>query len=125
MGCLAAALLASPSVFAQQDARTRDEIHHLLDYLAHSGCQFERNGSWHDAVAARDHLQDKYDYLQKRNMVPNTQAFVERAATGSSISGKAYEVKCGNGQPVESSRWLGAELERYRAAQGKPPAKAP
>jgi len=113
----AAALLASPSVFAQQDARARDEIGHLLSYLGQSGCQFNRNGSWYDAAAARDHLREKYDYLQKRDLAPTAQAFIERAAAKSSMSGQAYQVRCGNGQPVPSARWLGAELERYRALQ--------
>jgi hypothetical protein len=119
--CLAALLLAGADALAQQDARSRDEIHHLLDYLGHSGCQFDRNGSWYDAPAAREHLQDKYAYLQKRDLAPDAQAFIDRAASKSSMSGRAYRVRCGNGEPVPSSRWLGAELERYRAAQRKGP----
>jgi hypothetical protein len=115
------ALLATPPVFAQPDARARDEIHHLLDYLAHSGCQFNRNGSWYDAPAARDHLQEKYEYLVKRDLAPNAQAFIDRAASKSSMSGKAYEVRCGNAAAVPSGSWLGAELARYRAAQKKAP----
>ena len=116
-----AVVLASPSAFAAEDARTRDEVAHLLDYLGHSGCQFNRNGTWYDAQKARAHLEDKYAYLQKRDLVPNAQVFIERAATASSMSGKPYEVRCGTAQPVPSGRWLGDELQRYRAAHG--PAK--
>lgn len=111
-----AALAASPSAFAAEDARTRDEVAHLLDYLGHSGCQFNRNGTWYDAQKARAHLEEKYAYLQKRDLVPDAQAFITRAATASSMSGKAYEVRCGTAQPVPSGRWLGDELQRYRAA---------
>jgi hypothetical protein len=104
-----AVLLAGPSAFAAEDARTHGEIVHLLDYLARSGCQFNRNGSWYDAQKARDHLQEKYVYLQKRDLVPDAQAFIERAASTSSMSGKPYEVRCGTAQPVPSGRWLGEE----------------
>jgi hypothetical protein len=113
-----AVLLAAPSAFAAEDARTRDEVAHLLDYLGHSGCQFNRNGTWYDAQKARAHLEEKYAYLQKRDMVPNAQAFIERAASASSMSGKPYEVRCGTAQAVPSGRWLGDELRRYRAAHG-------
>jgi len=114
------AALACPAAFAAEDARTHDEVAHLLDFLGHSGCQFKRNGTWYDADKARDHLQDKYVYLLKRDLVPNAQAFIERAAATSSMSGKPYEVKCGTGQPVPSARWLGDELQRYRVAHPAP-----
>ena len=113
---LVAALAAGPSAFAAEDARTRDEVAHLLDYLGHSGCQFNRNGTWYDAQKARAHLEEKYAYLQKRDLVPDAQAFITRAASASSMSGKAYQVRCGTAQPVPSGRWLSEELQRYRAA---------
>jgi hypothetical protein len=112
----AGALCAGAPAWAQQDAHARQEIAHLLDYVAQSGCQFNRNGSWHDSKAAREHLQEKYDYLQRRDLVPDTKAFIDRAASQSSMSGKPYQIRCGSGQPVASAQWLNAELERYRAA---------
>ena len=96
---------------------TKSEINTLLQTLQTSGCQFNRNGSWHDSKAARDHLQDKYDYLQRRKLVPDTRAFIERAASESSFTHRAYQVRCGNGQPVSSAQWLNAELARYRAGE--------
>ena len=115
-----ALLLAGPSAQAAEDARTRDEVAHLLNQLDRSGCQFSRNGTWYDAHQARAHLEEKYAYLQKRDLVPNAQAFIERAASTSSMSGKPYEVRCGTAQPVPSARWLGDELQRYRAAHPAP-----
>ncbi|MGJ7914950.1 DUF5329 domain-containing protein [Massilia sp. LXY-6] len=109
------ALCAGAPAWAQQDPHTPREIAHLLDFVAQSGCQFERNGSWHDSKAAREHLQEKYDYLQRRKLVPSTRAFIERAASQSSWSGKPYQVRCGSEQPITSAQWLNAELERYRA----------
>jgi hypothetical protein len=96
---------------------TGQEIAHLLDFVAQSGCQFERNGSWHDSKAARDHLQEKYDYLQRRDLVPDVHAFIERAATQSSLSGKPYHVRCGDQPAITSAQWLNGELARYRGAQ--------
>jgi hypothetical protein len=115
----AAALCVGAAASAQQEARARQEIAHLLDFVGQSGCQFNRNGSWHDSNAAREHLQDKYDYLQRRKLVPDTKAFIERAATESSFSHRAYQVRCGNAQPITSAQWLNAELERYRASPSK------
>lgn len=114
-----AALCVGAAASAQQDARARQEIAHLLDFVGQSGCQFNRNGSWHDSKAARDHLQDKYDYLQRRKLAPDAKAFIERAASESSFSHRAYQVRCGNGQPITSAQWLNAELERYRAASAR------
>jgi hypothetical protein len=116
----AAALCASLPVGAQEraqdDTRSRQEIAHLLDFVADSGCQFNRNGSWHDSRAARNHLQEKYDYLKHRKLVPDTKAFIERAATESSFSHKAYQVRCGNGPVITSAQWLNTELARYRSS---------
>jgi len=117
---IVAALLAGAPACAAEDARTHAEVTHLLDHLGRSGCEFSRNGTWYDAQKARAHLEEKYTYLQKRDLVPNAQAFIERAASTSSMTGKPYEVRCGTAQPVPSGRWLGEELQRYRAAHPAP-----
>jgi hypothetical protein len=114
---LGIALFLSAPAFAQDEARTGQEVAHLLDFVAASGCQFNRNGSWYDSKGAREHLQQKYEYLQKRKLVPSARAFIERAASTSSMSGKPYQVRCGNGQPISSEQWLTTELAHYRAMQ--------
>jgi hypothetical protein len=91
--------------------------------VARADCQFNRNGTWHQGPAARAHLKKKYDYLAKRNLVPNAEAFIERAATSSSMSGTAYQVRCGNGAATASAPWLTTELRRYRAGGPAPAAK--
>lgn len=102
--------------FAAPEARAQAEIAHLLDYVATPGCQFNRNGSWHEGAEARSHLRKKYDYLVKRKLVTTAESFIERAATESSMSGKDYLVRCGTGKPVASAAYLKGELSRYRAA---------
>jgi len=104
---------------AAPDTRAQGEIAHLLDYVATPGCQFDRNGSWHDGPEARSHLQQKYDYLIKRKLVADAESFIARAATESSMSGKPYQVKCGSGKPVASAAYLKEELQRFRARAAK------
>ncbi len=93
----------------------RSEIEHLLDYVAESGCEFYRNGTWHkDTKAAREHMELKYNYFSKRGKINSAEDFIEWAGTKSEISGKPYMVRCGDGSPVPASQWLSEELERYR-----------
>jgi hypothetical protein len=92
----------------------RQEIDHLVTYLKNSGCQFNRNGSWYGAGDAVDHINQKYQYLVKRDLVASAEDFIARAASESSFSGKAYLVKCGSGAPQPSGPWLKAELDKYR-----------
>ena len=99
---------------AADGAVAEKEIAHLITHLGASGCEFNRNGSWYPSERAVAHLNKKYDYRRKRGLVPNAEAFIERAATESSVSGKAYLVKCGDGTAVPSAKWLQDELARYR-----------
>ena len=95
------------------------EIGHLLNYLAASGCEFYRNGSWHGAEEARAHLEKKRSYLASRSLIHGAEDFIERAATASSISGEKYLVRCAPADAVPSADWLTAELKRFRAAGRK------
>lgn len=98
---------------AEPSAIARAEVEHLLAYLERSQCEFYRNGSWHDAAAARVHLEKKYAYLLNKGLVTRAEDFVELAASTSSVSGKAYQVRCGVSS-MPSSRWFNEELRRYR-----------
>lgn len=113
------ALTLHGSAGAAPDPRAQAEIAHLLDYVARPGCQFQRNGSWHDGPDAKNHLQRKLDYLVKRDLVTNAESFIERAASESSMSGKDYLVRCAAGKPVASAAWLKQELARFRARTGR------
>ena len=101
------ALAEKPTPAASQ------EIAHLIEHLKVSGCEFQRNGSWYDAVAARGHLQRKYDYLLKRDLVDSSEQFIQRAASKSSVSGKPYRVKCG-ALELDSAVWFDMQLQRLR-----------
>jgi uncharacterized protein DUF5329 len=94
----------------------RAEVDALLAKLSSSGCKFNRNGSWHSAAEAKSHLLGKLQYLERKRLVQSTEQFIERGASGSSVSGKPYLVKCGGDAPIESKNWLSAELKALRAS---------
>ncbi|MGH8492893.1 MAG: DUF5329 domain-containing protein [Moraxellaceae bacterium] len=110
--------LTSSTFAAAPSAATQAEVSHLFSYLRNSGCSFSRNGSWYAADKATAHLQQKYDYLLKKNLVSSSEDFIARAATESSMSSKPYSVRCGTAEPTPSGPWFRAELQRYR--QSKP-----
>ena len=121
---LLALLLNAPPLDAEPlSPAARGEIEVLLSRLAASGCQFKRNGSWHTAVEAQVHLRRKLDFLADKGAVASTEQFIERAASQSSMSGQAYQVKCGGQAPVASGAWLSAELKRLRAGANKSESK--
>jgi hypothetical protein len=92
----------------------RSEIEGLLTTLGTSQCQFYRNGSWHDGLAAESHLRMKYEYLAQRGALPSAEKFIDDAATKSSLSGEPYAVKCAGEAPLPSAVWLKARLRERR-----------
>jgi len=96
--------------------QARLEIEHLFVHLEASGCEFYRNGSWHDAAAASAHLRGKYQALLDKGLVGSAEDFIERGASRSSVSGQAYQVRCGSAPAIDSAAWFNAELLRARAA---------
>jgi len=92
------------------------EIGHLLSYLKHSDCRFYRNGIWYSASEARAHLERKYRYLIDQDSTAAAEEFIDRAATGSGMSGKTYQVKCAGTEQIPSAVWLNTELKRLRQA---------
>ena len=117
---LAASLLACVSLAAgaaPTPPAVRAEIDALVAKMAASSCQFERNGRWHSAADARQHLQRKLDYIEKRReTLASAEQFIEVAASKSSLSGKPYRVKCGSAEAVPSRDWLNRELKALRAS---------
>ena len=99
---------------AAEPVTTKAEIAHLFATLEAFNCQFNRNGTWHSSKEASAHLATKYKYLQDRDLVPTAEKFIERAATESSLSGKAYQIKCADGVVQPSAPWFQAILMKYR-----------
>ena len=107
-------LLSSFGIAAELPAATKQEVEHLFTHLETSGCQFNRNGSWYSSREAVAHLRKKYDYLVGKNLLTTSESFIEKAATGSSMSGTPYQVKCAGQAITLSSLWFSNELKVYR-----------
>jgi uncharacterized protein DUF5329 len=110
---LATTFTLSHAALASPQEGAKDEIDHLLQYVAASQCTFLRNGSEYPAQKARDHLEDKYRFAGSR--IATAEEFIAYLATKSSFSGQPYHVRCGKDDEL-SGAWLTAELKRYRNA---------
>jgi putative cardiolipin synthase len=54
--------------------------------------------------------------LPEERGVQNAEQFIERAASRSSVSGRAYLIKCGDQPPTETGTWLALQLQAMRAS---------
>jgi hypothetical protein len=113
---IVAAVLWAPLARAEPAIRVQNEVSFLFGYIAGSGCEFYRNGTWYDSQKAVSHLREKYKYLIDHNLVASTEQFIERGASESSFSGKPYQIRCNGGTPVDSQPWLREKLAQLRAA---------
>ena len=100
---------AAPPAIAQT------EINYLLWFIDRSDCEFYRNGSWYDSKQAQMHLRHKYEMLAARDQINTAEDFIEKAATKSSLSGQAYQLRCRSNDAVPSNQWLRDALARFRA----------
>jgi len=101
--------LVSPSWATSEEADR--EIQYLLEFVATSGCGFERNGSVHDPADAAHHLRLKYS--RGGRYVDTAEDFIDRLASESSWTGKDYTVEC-DGLETPTGTWLHEALDQYR-----------
>ncbi len=120
---LTCAAIATTAAAAPLAPEARTEIDALVSKLDASGCEFNRNGSWHSGKEAKAHLLRKLKYLEDRGMVHSTEQFIELAASASSITGQPYMVRCGDGIPIRSGTWLLSQMRAMRSAA--PATRAP
>jgi len=119
IGLLPLMLAVAPAHAAELSSSAKTEIDALLNRLETSNCQFYRNGSWHSGSEARDHLQMKLEYLVEKGLITDSEEFIEKAGTESSISGQPYKVRCPNQEEQPSAVWLGSELRKIRQKDSK------
>ena len=112
-----ALVMAAAEALPPPEARA--EIAALIEALAGSGCRFQRNGSWYDGERARTHLQRKYEYLLRKDLVDTAEQFIDRAASASSLSGRPYRVGCRGGEQ-DAGPWFRARLQQLRARAAAP-----
>ena len=104
------ALLTLPAG-ADVPAEADREIQYLFEFVAGSGCRFERNGSSHDPEDAADHLRLKY--RRGARYVNTAEQFIDRLASESSWSGRAYTTHCED-RAIPTGQWLHQALADYR-----------
>lgn len=107
-------LLACAAHAGPTPAPVRAEIDAMLARLESSGCEFNRNGTWHGAARAKAHLLRKLEYMEGEGTIQSAEQFIELAGSASSWSGKPYLVRCGSDAPVPSAVWLLAQLQAVR-----------
>ena len=111
---LSLVLIAGSIATAHGEVDADTEIRALIQAVAESECEFNRNGSLHSAKAAAAHLELKYS--KGKRYAESAEAFIERLASKSSWSGKPYQMTCG-GQTQPTGDWLTATLQDVRATE--------
>jgi hypothetical protein len=111
------AFTAPPAARGAPPENAQVEINYLLATIGESGCTFYRNGIWYDAKRAAEHLRSKYDLLAGKDQITTAEDFVEKVATGSSLSGQQYQIKCGGAAPVPTRQWMLDALAHYRESR--------
>ena len=74
---------------------------------------FVRNGTEYSCAEAAKFLRGKMEAMGTE--VTTAREFIERIATKSSMSGKAYHVKFADGRMIPSAQFLGDELKRMES----------
>jgi len=116
---LSLAWLPKAALASGESAATNAEIIHLMGFIRASKCEFLRNGSWHASDRAYDHIQRKLDYIRDRDLIRDGEQFIEQAASRSSLTGEAYQVRCPGAPMQECRRWLLDELHRFRKSTAR------
>lgn len=113
-------MLVSWSGFANQSEIEQKKIEALLEAIRASDVTFIRNGKEHTSEKAFKHLQRKLKSAQRSWFAPpkkewTAKLFIEKVASGSSLSGKPYLVRTKEGKTAEAQLWL---LERLKELEG-------
>lgn len=111
-------MTVSGAAFAEPlPAAAKAEVTAVLNRLEASGCEFNRNDRWYSGARARSHLEKKLAYVEKSASVKTAEGFIFLAASKSSVTGEAYQVRCGGRAPVASAAWLLQQLDELRRAK--------
>lgn len=105
-----------------QPALSEDQkIEALIQCVEASGLGFVRNGTEYDSKKAAEHLRSKWNYARKRprlaGSVATARDFIKNIASGSSMSGKPYQIVFKDGRRVNAGDWLTGKLEALEKTQ--------
>ncbi len=90
---------------------TEHEVRLLIDAIAASHCDFNRNGRQHTAEEAAAHLELKYARAGKH--IDSADEFITQLASSSSFTGKPYLMSC-EGDTLPAGEWMIDALEQIR-----------
>lgn len=103
-------------LLAPAPAPEAQKIEALIQAVAGlQGAVFLRNGAEHTPQAAAEHLRLKWKNAGSR--VKTAPDFIERCASGSSVSGQPYRIRLRDGRTVLARDWLWTELKRLEAGR--------
>jgi len=105
-------ILILKSLYLQAADTTEHEVRLLIDAIAASHCDFNRNGRQHTAEEAAAHLELKYARAGKR--IDSADEFITRLGSSSSFTGKPYLMSC-EGDTLPAGKWMIDALEQIRA----------
>ena len=105
-------MLILKSLYLQAADTTEHEVRLLIDAIAVSDCDFNRNGRQHTAEEAAAHLELKYARAGKH--IDSADEFITQLASSSSFTGKPYLMSC-EGDTLPAGEWMIDALEQIRA----------
>lgn len=106
---LPALLLAAPAPMPEAQ-----KIEALIQAVADlKGAVFIRNGAEHAPKEAAEHLRLKWKNAGRR--VKTAPEFIQHCGSGSSLSGRPYEIRLADGRTVPARDWLWTELKRLES----------
>ncbi|MDP4686304.1 MAG: DUF5329 domain-containing protein [Salibacteraceae bacterium] len=98
----------------QQALSEKAKIELLIKSISDlKGASFIRNGSSHSAKEAAEHLKKKWEYAE--DDIETAAQFIEKLASKSSISGKAYIIRLADGTDIMARVFLVNELRRIES----------
>jgi hypothetical protein len=115
LGLLVAGVMHLSQASAAIAPVAQKEIDALLTQIVSSQCRFYRNGAWHDAAAAKAHMERKLARISQMGTLRRTEDFITYAATQSSMSGERYKIACAGQSPQDAQAWMQAQLSALRA----------
>ena len=104
-------MLILKSLYLQAADTTEHEVRLLIDAIAASHCDFNRNGRQHTAEEAAAHLELKYARAGKH--IDSADEFITQLASSSSFTGKPYLMSC-EGDTLPAGEWMIDALEQIR-----------
>ena len=105
-------MLILKSLYLQAADTTEHEVRLLIDAIAASHCDFNRNGRQHTAEEAAAHLELKYARAGKH--IDSADEFITQLASSSSFTGKPYLMSCED-DTLPAGEWMIDALEQIRA----------